>query len=698
MASLFMPPPGNFLVGPGGLDDLLKSASATPELFEPGEDLGEQEKHKQDLAACLKRTWDHESSVNFERWDKIAQAWEMVNNNFADIRDADQADLRLPEGLMLDKQILGILFAMFEQSPNWWELQTKVPSKEFYLNLCRDLVNDQLDNPRVGWWDIVEEGLESMIVTGHVNTLVAVKYGSTLQLGQGSLKTEDEADDGTPSKLFSLFQPAPEGSSKPFVRNDMLPLLHFRNIPTEYCNKDTSGEKLFHIWTLDLPIGLVFSQAAKLGFDKAALNRARERGFVASDKSNLVSMARTNKSKALDGASNQLMRLTFHEGDLIDMDTGAELYSRKYTVMANDCEIIYGPAEIPWWDGEPTVVDAPFLPMAHETYGKGLISENVGTLMMSHTMNNQMLDYLNEALVGAYEVDKDRLTTEAQRTNLKIHPRAVIQVEGSDGQPAIRRIPMGEVSNSAWQVAQALQGIRQNVTGTAQMGGGVKGRGRVTAGEYNAREAQAGALWKLVFRSIQSKWLQPLLRLSFLRILQSYPQELWTKYVKQKKVQLLGSDQSLSPEQVAAWNKAYDECASWSPEKRIEELGSDFTFVVKVFSSLMERQSRVEKGSFLMRQVPPELRGEVNMKEWLRQMAVDLGYDAEKILNKSNLQPPSASGPGGPQAYGGEDDEVPDLTGGLMQGLETPQPMQGGVFPGGPAQPSPNPVTPPPGM
>ncbi len=698
--ALFMQPPGNYMVS-STLDDLLRAASPTPELLDREQkDLGEAEPDDKDLVACLKQSWDHECTANFDRWDKISRAWEMVNNNWASSADPDLSDIRLPEGLMLDKQVLGILFSMFEQSPNWWEPVTNTPSKEVFIHLVRDLVNDSLNNPRCNWWDIVEEGIESGVVTGHVTTLVAVKYGDTLQLGQGDVKKMEE-DSTSTTGLFDLFQDAPAGSDKPFVPNNMIPVLHFRNIPSEFCNKDTSGENLYHMWALDLPVGLVFMQADKLGYDKAALLRAKDKSAI-SNSTNLVTMSRTNRAKALDGSS-KLMRLTFHEGDLIDRATGAQLYTKKYTVMANECEIVYGPSEIPWWDCEPTIVDAPFLSMAHEVYGRGLISENVDTLMMTHVLNNQMLDYLNEAFCGAYEVDRDRLCTEAQRTNLKIHPRSVIPVEGSEGQPAIRRVQgMGEVANSAWQVAQALDQRKQNATATATAGGAPKGRGRITKGEFDARSAEGGAFWKLVFRNLQNKWLAKLLRLGFLRLLQSYPQPLWHAYVTGKKEQLLSADPSLSPEQAAAWGKAYDECANWDNEARYRQLGSSFIFNVKVFSSLMERQGQVEKGAFLVRNlaaVPGALQ-QINMQEWIRQMVVALGYDAEKIMNKGGMQPPNTHvKDGAPLPFGEEDDEAPDLTGGLMGGLPSMSPgkIQGGVVPGGPVsdtpgQPGPQPM------
>jgi len=693
--AFFLQPPSNYMVGPGDLDPSIKADSPTPELLEDElESLPEAEQRSKDMVKVLSRLWDHESTANADRWEKISRGWEMVNNNYPESLDFDQAEVRMPEALMTTKQIVGTLFGMIEQSPDWWSPETKVASLEPFIHLVRDLVNDHLKNPRVGFWDMVEEGLDSLVITGHVNTMVAVKYGGTPQLGQGAPKTEEVEGDGVPS-LFSAFAPAPKDSDKPFIPNDKLPFLHFRNIPTEYCNKDSSGEDIYKIWTLDLPIGLIFMSANKMNWDKQALLRAKERGFMPNDSSSQVSMVRMDRPMALDRATSKLIRLTFFEGDLVDLETGATLFEKQYMVMANNSEIVYGPSEIPWWDGEGTIVDAPFIPVAHDIYGRGLISENAGVFAMSNTLTNQMLTYLTEALSGAYEYDADRMRTEAQRSNLKIYPRAIIPVEGDSNQPAIRRIPMGDVAPSAWQVTQALEMRKQSTTGTGQMGGAPRGRQRMSKGEYDARSADAGALWKLVFRNIQSKWLSPILRLSCLRLLQSYPQELWTKYVTQKKEQLLPQDVSLDPAKMKAWNDAYDKAAAWSPEERFAQL-ADFDFSVTVFSSAMDRQGRVEKGAFFMRNVAtiPGAAQEVNWKYLTKQMATDLGYDSEKILNKASQNPPSADGTSVTALM---DDDVPDVTGGGsgLPGFNMPS---NGVTPGGPTSITPNAPSAPPGM
>jgi len=694
--AFFLQPPSNFMVGPGDLDPAIQAESPTPELLESDPDtLPEAEQRLQDMVKVLTRLWDHESAANSDRWDKIARAWEVVNNNYVENRDFDMAEVRMPEALMTAKQIVGTLFGMIEQSPDWWAAEAKVPSKECFIHLIRDLVNDHLKNPRVQFFDMVEQGLDSLVITGHVNTMVAVKYGETPQLGQGAPVFADE-EKSAPS-LFSAFQPAPEGSSKPFVPNAKLPVLHFRNIPTEYCNKDSSGEGIYKMWTLDLPVGLIFMSAEKMGWDKQALLRAKKRGFMPNDSATQVSMIRLDRPMALDRSTSKLIRLTFFEGDLVDLETGATLFEKKYMVMANSSEVVYGPSEIPWWDGEGTVVDAPFIPVERDIYGRGLISENADTFAMSNTLTNQMLTYLTEALSGAYEYDQDRMRTEGQRSNLKIYPRAVIPVEGEGNQPAIRRIPMGDVAPSTWQVVQALDMRKQSTTGTGQMGGAPRGRQRMSKGEYDARSTDAGALWKLVFRNIQSKWLSPLLRLSCLRLLQAYPQDLWTKYVTQKKEQLLTQDVSMDPAKKAAWDKAYDTCAKWGPEERFAELGSDFDFSVTVFTTALDRQGRVEKGAFFMRNVAtiPGAAQQVNWNYLVKQMATDLGYDSEKVLNKAGQNPPSAD-VASITALTDTNDEVPDVTGGAMSlpGFNLPS---NGVSPGGPTSITPNAPSPPPG-
>lgn len=701
--AFFLQPPSNFLVGPGNLDPEIKADSPTPELLEesPSENLPEPRQYSRDMVKVLTRLWDHECAANSDRWDKISRGWEQVNLNYPSDLDSDQPEIRLPEALMTTKQIVGVLFGMIEQSPDWWAAEAKTPSKECFVHLIRDLVNDQLKNPRVNWWDIVEEGFDSLVITGHVSTIVAVKYGETPQFGQGEIKSDVEnPDDQKGPGLFSPFQSAPADSEKPFIPNNKLPMLHFRNIPSEYCNKDSSGERLYHIWSLDLPVGLIFMSSEKMGWDKEALLRAKERGFMPNDSSSMVSMVRTNRPRALDRSTSKLIRLTFFEGDLVDLETGATLFEKKFVVMANNCEIVYGPAEIPWWDGEGTIVDAPFISIIHDIYGRGLISENADAFSMSGTVTNQMLSYLCEALLGAYEYDADRMRNEAQRSNLKLYPRAVIPVEGDSSQPAIRRLPMGDVANSAFQVTQALDMRKQSTTGMDQAGGNPRGRQRMSKGEYDARTGDKGQLWKNIFRNIQSKWLSPLLRLSCLRLLQSYPQPLWKKYVTQKKEQLLTQDVSLDPQKKAAWDAAYDKCANWSPEERFAEL-SDFDFNVTVFTTALDRQGRVEKGAFFMRNIAgiPGAAQEVNWRYLTRQMATDLGYDSEKILNKANQTPPSADVTSVTSTLNpDEDQDIPDVTGGFG-GMPTPgyQPPHNGAFPGGPTSLAPNPPTPPPG-
>lgn len=698
----FVLPPQNYITGPGDLDAILKDLSPTPELMErEPADLDEQEQYKRDLVACIRRCWDHESSANFDRWDKIGKAWELVNNNYSFPGDPDLSDMRTPETLMMVKQIAGVLFSMFElSSTDWWEPRTKVVSKQAYVNLVKDLVNDHLDNPRCNWWNTVEEGLDSLIITGHVTTMVAIKYGDTLQLGQGGPKDEEVDEAELSNTLFGLFQDAPEGSDKPFIPNNKLPLLHFRNLPTECVNKDTSSECMYHVWSMDLPVGLVFLNAEKMGWDKQALLRSKDKGYLANTSADsFVTSARIDRPRALDKSTNKLMRLTFHEGTLVDLDTGALLYEKKYTVMANECEIVYGPSDIPWWDNEPTLVDAPFLPLAHETYGRGLISENTDTLLMSANMLNQMLDYLNEALSGAYEYDQDRMRNEGQRTDLKIYPRQCIPVESGEGNapPVVRRIPMGEVANSAWQVAQALDQRKVSVMASTNIGGSPRPRGRMTTMERKESQTTGDSLWRQVFRSIQNRWLAPMLRLSFLRLLQSYPQPLWKSYVMGKLEQLLMNDKSLNEAGKAKWTEAYTKAANWSKEQRYKELGSTFTFVVKVFSSPIERQSQVEKGAFLIRNlaaVPGLIQSVVNMREWVREMVVALGYDPEKILNKVDLNPPSAEVSNQVNPFEDDDDDVPNVAGGLGS-LPSPG-ISGGVMPGGPISDTPQAPGPPP--
>lgn len=645
----------------------------------------EQSIHNRSLASALVRLWDQEYNYDLTRWTKMQLAWQFVNNLQSPYStDSDLADLRYPEGLMLKQQVLGTIMAGLDSSDRWWEAKTTVPSKVPYIHLIRDLVNDHQGN----MMEEMTTALESGVICGQCVMMVGVKVGSTLQVGQGPPASEQEPNP------FQLFVKAPEGSSKPFVPNESIPRLHFKAIPADCFVLDSSREKMFQMWQAEYPVGLIFSQCERMGFDKEALLRAKGGGatYTTSEISR-VGYARRGMVRGKRAGTTIL--LTFLEGTLYDVETGAILFENKYVVMANNREIIYGPSDTPWWDGGFSLVTAPFIPVAFDPYGRGVISENIDVLRARYTVTNLMMDYVTEALSGAFEFDEEQIKDNFLRKNFKIRPRMMIPVVESQGRPVIRRIQIAsETSNSAWQALQALDQRGQATTGISDSGGSPQPRTRSTAMEKKMRAADHGNSWRLVYKGLERNFLSAVLRYSCTRLVQCYPEDLWKKYVMKKCEQILLRSPELDEQGKATWKAAYEKVANMPPEERFQELCSDIEFTARPFSASFERQDRVEKTAFLIRQVQPAgMMDYINKAELMKDMVEAMDYDSERIVVKQLIGPPST---GNGQF---EDDDGIDVTGGLLQGMPgmgLPNHQNfGGVFPGGPSQQVPNLMNPP---
>ena len=130
--------------------------------------------------------------------------------------------------------------------------------------------------------------------------------------------------------------------------------------------------------------------------------------------------------------------------------------------------------------------------------------------------------------------------------------------------------------------------------------------------------------------------------------------------------------------------------------------GGNLNFNVQVFSQNFERQGQIEKVFFALKNLAavPGAVQQMRLNRWLRKGTEAFGWDPEEMLNPEALSMPDLEGITLPE-QDGEPMEVPDLSQGGRGVLESvaqdgAQPPMGGLFPGGPSQPTPNPVGPPP--
>ena len=399
------------------------------------------------------------------------------------------------------------------------------------------------------------------------------------------------------------------------------------------------------------------------------------------------------------------MRLHFFEGDLPDPVRGAIIFTKKIMIMANGCEIILQPTEIPFWDGFGSTVHGKFISPPHSVYGKGILSENSDNIDVKNDLINSLLDWAKFVLHPAFEEDQDKLDEEEKRNPRGIFPGRIIRTQDTQGQPVYRAVTPGELPQSFWNVFQVLDSYSQNADGTQGMvSGGTRTRGRITAEEYTSRQADSSTMFWGIFQGLE-RWLSEVLRIYFLRTLQYTPDKVWSDWVRIESKALIPPDSP--PEVKQAWEAMFNTVSTWDAETRYRLLGGYFSFSVRVFSALAERQGEIEKITFMLRtlsQVPGALQT-MRLPKIANKLAEAFGWDPEEVLNLTAVPLPDVQGappsPTDPSSMGQEQPGL-DLSQGSMQALgqammQGPAPgmkAQGGVLPGGPTQPSVNPPHP----
>lgn len=643
------------------------------------------------LVDAFKKVWDIEDLRFTPIKNRAMAGWHLYHMTYEVNHDVDQSDKRYPAAMMYVERIASQFMRMIDQSPNWFKPVALIPQQQALYNLVKRLVNcvtDRKDGTNMEFWAVVEEAFKSGIMTGQMITQIVPQDGG---IKTPSKESADE-DWFTSLGLLNTFIEPEASSAKPFIPNPMVPRLSISNLPAENFLMDSSGGNRYKMWTQLVPVATVFQEAEARGYDVEALRRAKHKRAAGISDSNKYTQ-HTREGLGVDtNPPEGFMRLHFFEGTLPDPERGALFFKNKFMVMANGCEIVLEPTEIPFWDGCTSTVFGKFISPPHAVYGKGLLSDNADAIDVKNNIINQLLDWVKAVLNPGYEEDQDKLDEEELRNPRGMFPGRVVRTKDTNGQPVYRVISPGELPQSFWNVFQVLDSYAQSADGTnGQMAGGTRTRGRITADEFQTRQAESGNLFWGIFQNLE-RYLSEILRLYFVRTLQYIPDKVWKDWVLIESKALIPPN---TPPQVRQqWEQVYNTVASWDAETRYRLLGGYFSFSVRVFSALAERQAEIEKISFTLKSlasVPGAIQA-LNMPAMLVKLVEAFGWDPEEMLNLASVPiPDTGTTPNNPMDPSSSGQDIPpDLSQGAMGALSQLQQPQNspGPFPGGPQNPS----------
>lgn len=680
------------------------------------------------IAKAILRVWDVEDARYSPFQAKAIESWDQYHLTYAEEppKDSWQSNSRYSSYLINVERLVAILISLVDSTPDWFEIESIVPQHQVHINIAKRLTKFLIEHDSTQWKSKLAESLRSAIITGQAHCMVVYEKAGIAQMGQEELAFQPAEGDG-PNAIFGLFSGNPDPAGKPFIPNPHIPKIRIDNWPSRDVRLDSTSFGRYKVWQQDMPIGLLYDQATACGYNKDGCQRAFNKKPVSTIR-RTRSMAMLEQNLGPDGfPDDPMVTLTFFEGTLPHYQGGDLLFRDKYVVLAED-EVIYGPSDTPWWDGEFAMVSAPLIPVPHCVYGKSFLAENIDGFKDQQQLVNAMLDYCAQVVYGKYEVDQDKLVEEQQRFDLKTFPGQVFYTENSNGQPVVRRVQETEPGTGFFQFLQAFGTTVENATGMSnQLGGASRTRGRQTSGEFQTRNADAGNLFNKTFEEFERRFIAPTLRLVYLRGLQFMSDDMWKAWVTLDKEAILPKPDKVDPAIYQEWAQELDNLANLKAKDRYKKLASFYRAKVRVFSSLADRQAEIEKGQFFIQQAGkiPDALKYIRLDVMMSKIARAIGYDPEEVLNLDVLPSPKSSVDNNTEVFkefmqpGQEqDDSGFDLSSGVLGMMgdvfnpqQPAQPQQGGpppqfdpkklntgALPGGPVQPSPNPVAKMPGL
>ena len=627
---------------------------------------------------------------------KARIAWEHYNGFYANdsMKDPHQSMKVFPTQFMTVERFAAAISRLRQQDPNWFESEALIPQQQVIINLVNKWLQYQCDHPIIGFNQFFSDLIHNGLLTSQMYAMISHQTDGVPVTDGG---VDEKLDLDETDKLYQSLNELttvgekPATDQPPFAANKKTPRLLLECLDPAHVYLDTTSKKgRYRMWETFMGTGQFLEEAAARGWDINACKRAALRKKPMDAMDNRDDFQQGVNPDEGKNYHNEVV-LTHFEGTFHDINTGAIFFHNKYMIMANHCEIVMAPVDIPFWDGESVVVDSPFVKVANAVYGKSPITENIDSFDLRHDIMNLLVDFFKMNLKPAWTVDKDRLDPVLNPELDGVYPGKVIYIQ-SNGGPAQGKVvdtcATADLPTGFWQFMQFYQTTYAENTGMSQeLMGMNRTRGRITKGEFDARSAEGSALLVEFFQGIEERLLQPMLHRMFTRTLQYTPQRMWAAWIVSNMEKILPpvpSDPKAAQEHAqlrSQWEDTLKKVANWSPQERFNKLGGFFRFKVKVFSSLLERQGMIEQATYFLQTVGriPGAMQYVRIPKLLEKIAVGFGWDPEEILQLEALPIPKEDSEMLSRVMdGGEELDTPDLTMGL-----------GGMFGGGGFTPGP---------
>jgi len=639
------------------------------------------------LVRCIQETYRDEDSKYMPIQNRSDNCFSLYNLDYELIGSNQdwQSKYRYPFMANTVDRYVSSLMAFIDKSENWFEMKCLAPEKQAHYNISREMMKkltSGITQYNKNFRSVIKEGLRYGLLSGQMH-IIAYYSTTGWDTSVTSTSQNPSGNDLPVGSFIPNSDPRTQGS-RPFLPNRNRPKLILDVISSSDVRRDSSKIHRYTMWKSTISRGQLRKNARALGYDTDAVERA-------CNKAGLPNVNDRTISKTIETGhpqqyfKNKEVNLVHFEGTLEDPFTGEILFEDSYCVVSGD-EVLLSPIPIPHWDNSFSVVSGTYIKKPGSVFGKSPITDAIDLFQGRNDLVNQFNNYMFRVLNPPILVEMTRIDPNDPQIgqfgggDISVEPGQIIRTVNPDGAKTepVRFSQVGDIPPSAWQYLQFFNTTVQELTGADQDNMGMpRTRGRTTAQEAQSRNV-SGSIWMADMFDDLEKFISSLLETIFLRTLQYFPDEDWKQFVNDCSADIVKPGDQSPPEVIESWKKDLEALANMDSKTRYEWLAGAYAFKVTVFSSLLQRQMRMEQMSYMFKffEGNPHLQAAINMSEMARETVQTMGLDPEKFLNKVALPPPPLGNPDSPlqQASPSAAAEVVNVKEG----------KSGSPFPGGP--------------
>lgn len=603
---------------------------------------------EQSIIDALKFTFDECKTAADDINAKRDRMEELYNGHYNHEGKEDwQAQNNIPVVKMGVEKLAATMTRMLTLSrKDWFTVYSYCPGLRPLYALCKEMVQESLDHPKVKFHNVFKNAVTNAQI--YMNPAVFVSWKSDDDPVHYNFK-DAEAGGSDIFDLFGLGGRSTEAITEDFISRSYPMLINDnpRNVLL-----DPTGRNRYKIRYWLYTKGEFREDAEKPGNDWANVEKVLASSPV--DKETEISQNRRGRGVDENRISQKDdIKIMEFWGDLYD-EEGDLLIKNAYLVLANDQFLVLQKTN-PFYHGELPIITCNMISNPVAVYSESHISSALDTLETWVSFMNMMIDYYQTRIHSQYEINVNNLESADSTDKIIGYPGKYWEKAGPE--PLITPVVLGDLPPNFALFIQVLKGQMGEDTGLQDISSINFPSNQQAIDEGNRRMVEAGNIFDHAFKELEENIITPILRQTFINMLQYTPDDEWKQWVGHKMARHIEKAlQMITPQEDAALHQQFpdtyeeekkkllckkdknislfEEVQGFSADKRLEVLGKQIYFKTEVLSSVFDRKAFMDRVIFVMNTASrnPMIMAKINQDYFLKKMMRVMSFDEDEAI------------------------------------------------------------------